>query len=67
VAKAKLHGLIVDRKESGAAGDFASLQTADEVMALVRAELGDAAAAALAAAMAQREEAEPAPNGAPRT
>jgi hypothetical protein len=28
------------------------------VLALVRAELGDAAAAALAAAMAQREEAE---------
>jgi hypothetical protein len=40
------------------AGDFASLQTAEEVMALVRAELGDAAAAALAAALA-RDEPEP--------
>ena len=58
VAKAKLHGLIVDRKESGAPGDFASLQTAEEVLALVRAELGDAAADALTAAMAQREEVE---------
>lgn len=60
IAKAKLHGLMVDRKESGAPGEFANLQTADEVLALVRAELGEAAAAALVAAMAQQEEPAPA-------
>jgi cytochrome c553 len=44
-----------------APGEFASLQTAEEVMALVRAELGDAAAAALAAAAAaSHDEPEPA-------
>lgn len=47
--------LLIDRKESGAPGDFDKMQTADKVMALVRAELGDAAAAALAAALARDE------------
>jgi len=60
IAKAKLHGLIVDRKETGQPGDFAALQTADEVLAMVRQELGEAAAAALIAAMAQDEPDKPA-------
>jgi hypothetical protein len=52
----KLVGLLVDRKESGAPGDFAALQTTDEVLAAVRQELGDEAAVALAAALAKRDE-----------
>ena len=56
VAKAKLHGLIVDRKESGAPGDFASLSSADDVLALVRKELGEQAAALLISALADQEE-----------
>lgn len=58
IAKAKLHGLIVDRKESGAPGDFQGLQSAEEVLALIRSELGAEAAALLAAALA-RQESEP--------
>ena len=50
VAKAKLHGLIVDRKETGAPGDFAGLQEQD-VIALVRKELGEQAAALLVSAL----------------
>jgi hypothetical protein len=53
VAKAKLHGLIVDRKESGAPGDFAALSTEAEVFDAVRAALGDAVADALIAALPQ--------------
>jgi hypothetical protein len=52
---AKLCGLLVDRKESGQPGDFAELQSADEVLALIRRELGDATATALAAALAQQD------------
>jgi hypothetical protein len=48
--KAKLHGLLIDRKESGLPGDFAGLQEQD-VVALVRKELGDAAAALLIASL----------------
>lgn len=47
--KAKLHGLLIDRKETGQPGDFAAAKTADEVLAAVRAELGDDAARALSA------------------
>lgn len=54
--RAKLVGLLVDRKESDAPGDFAAMQTADEVMALVRQELGEETAAALAAALAKQDE-----------
>ena len=50
---AKLVGLLVDRKESGAPGDFAALQTADDVMAVLRAELGDNAAKLLGAALSE--------------
>lgn len=46
--KAKLHGLLVERKETGAPGEFAELRSADDVLALVKAELGDGIAAALA-------------------
>lgn len=36
-----MHSLIVDRKESGAPGDFAALTTEAEVLDVVRKELGD--------------------------
>jgi len=49
MAKARLLGLIVDRKEAGKPGDFDALQSADEVIALVRSEYGDKAAEALTA------------------
>lgn len=55
IAKAKLHGLVVDRKESGGPGDFAQ-QSAAEVLELVRRELGDDTAAALAKALAAQDE-----------
>lgn len=54
--KAKLHGLLVDRKETGQPGDFAGLQTAEQVLSLLKAELGDDIAALVAAKLAQREE-----------
>jgi hypothetical protein len=59
LAKGKLHGLIVDRKESGAPGDFAGLTSADEVLALVKTELGEETAALLAAALARGTPDEP--------
>jgi len=61
---AKLTGLLVDRKESGAPGDFAGLQSAGEVLALVRAELGEETAALLTAALARRDEASALPGDA---
>jgi phage terminase small subunit len=56
---AKLVGLLVDRKESGAPGDFAGLQSADEVLALVTTELGAETAALLAKALGKQEDSEP--------
>lgn len=50
---AKLVGLLVDRKESGAPGDFAILTTPQQVLDAIRAELGDAAADVLQAAVAR--------------
>jgi len=47
--KAKLHGLLIDRKETGQPGEFQAAKTAGEVLDAVRAELGDEAARALAA------------------
>lgn len=47
--KGKLHGLLIDRKETGQPGDFQAAQTAAEVLAKVRAELGEDAARALQA------------------
>lgn len=58
---AKLVGLLVDRKESGQPGDFAGLQSASEVLALVRAELGEETAALLSAALERRGEEPSAP------
>jgi len=49
VAMGKLVGLWVERKESGQPGDFANLQSVQEVIAAVRRDLGDRAADALAA------------------
>jgi hypothetical protein len=54
---AKLVGLLVDRKEQGQPGQFANLQTESEVLELIRRELGDATATALAAALAQEDDA----------
>lgn len=51
----KEQGMFIDRKESGAPGDFAGLQSAEEVLDLVRKELGDETAALLAAALGKRE------------
>jgi hypothetical protein len=47
--QAKLVGLLVDRKESGAPGEFAGLTTPDQVIDAIRLELGEAAANALRA------------------
>ena len=59
---AKLTGLLVDRKEQGQPGEFAGLQSADDVIALVASELGADSAAALAAALAKgTEQADSAP------
>jgi hypothetical protein len=52
---AKLVGLLVDRKESGQPGDFADLQSEADVLALVRSELGDESAQALATALARAD------------
>lgn len=52
MSKAKLVGLLVDRKEHGQPGDFAKEQTAEGVLELVAKELGEETAAALRAALA---------------
>jgi hypothetical protein len=49
-SKAKLHGLMVERRETGQPGDF-STQTEAQTLELVRAELGDDAAAVLSKAL----------------
>lgn len=54
MSAARLVGLLVDRRETGDPGAFAAQSEAD-VMATVRAELGEAAAAALATALARVE------------
>jgi hypothetical protein len=53
IAKAKLHGLMVDRRETGQPGAFDKLQDAESVIALIRAELGDEIAELLIAALAK--------------
>jgi phage terminase small subunit len=55
MAQARLTGLLVERKESGAPGDFAAMETAEQVLDRVRAELGDATADALAASLARAD------------
>lgn len=49
--KAKLHGLLVDRKETGQPGDFATLTTPDAVLEAIRKEFGPDAAALLQASV----------------
>src|SRR6185503_7590186 len=51
MGKARLLGLLVDRKEHGAPGEFAPTLTAAEVLERAREELGDAAADALDVAL----------------
>lgn len=46
--KAKLHGLLVERKETGAPGDFAGMTTPEQVLDVIRSELGEDAAKLLA-------------------
>lgn len=48
MAKARLLGLIVDRKETGKPGEFENMQTTADVLQAVRVEFGDAVADALA-------------------
>jgi hypothetical protein len=52
---AKLVGLLGDRKERGEPGDFTGLQSEADVIALVRAALGEAQANTLAAALTAPE------------
>ena len=52
---AKLTGHLVDRKEIGAAGDFAGLKTVAEILDAIRGIVGDQAAAAIQAALAPSE------------
>lgn len=49
--------MFVDRRESGQPGEFAGLQSADDVLDLVRKELGAETAAVLAAALAKQDSA----------
>lgn len=61
---AKLVGLMVERKETGQPGDFASLASQEEIVAKVRADLGDDFATALAETLAKlgaSEASKPAP------
>lgn len=51
IAKGKLHGFMVDRKETGEPGAFAGLQSEADVLTAVRTELGDSAAEQLAKAL----------------
>jgi hypothetical protein len=58
---AKLHGLLVERKEVGMPGDFSALSSIEEIVAKVRAELGDGAAELMASAMGEPPKAIEAP------
>ena len=53
--QARLVGLLVDRKETGEPGRFAAVQTEEEILEMVRAELGDESAATLAAALSKHD------------
>jgi len=59
MAKARLLGLVVERKESGSPGDFANLQSVQEVIAAVAKELGPETAAALAKVLQPDQEVKP--------
>lgn len=66
MAKARLLGLIVDRKETGKPGEFESLQSVDDVVAAVRNEFGDKTADALASTLVAQQATEQASQPAPR-
>jgi hypothetical protein len=51
LGKARILGMIVDRKEVGQPGDFGALDTTQAVLALIAKELGQSVAAALQAAL----------------
>jgi hypothetical protein len=53
--KARLAGLLVDRKETGAPGDFSALQSPEAVLDAVRRELGDKVAEILQASLAPEQ------------
>jgi phage terminase small subunit len=57
VMQAKLVGLMVDRKEQGAPGEFSALD-ADQIVAKLRAERGDAVADLLVTALSKAQAAE---------
>lgn len=54
--KYKLHGLLIERKESGAPGDFQGDQTREAVLARVKAELSPELAALIEAELTKRDE-----------
>jgi hypothetical protein len=64
---AKLVGLLIDRTKTGQAGEFAVLQTEEEVLATVRAELGPASALVLAAELAKPRRGAERSRGQPRS
>lgn len=59
MSKAKLVGLLVERRESGAPGDFSGLHSEAEVMDVIRQQLGEEVAQQLAQAL-QKPAEEPA-------
>lgn len=67
MAKARLLGLIVDRKETGKPGEFESLQSVADVIEAVRTEFGDKTADALATTLVAQQAAEQASQPAART
>jgi hypothetical protein len=67
MAKARLLGLIVDRKETGKPGEFESLQSVDDVIQAVRTEFGDKTADALASTLVAQQAEQQAEQPAPRT
>jgi hypothetical protein len=65
IGKARLLGMIVDRKESGAPGEFAALDTVKAILEAARKELGNEAVIALARLVGEPVtiEATPEPSG----
>jgi hypothetical protein len=51
MGKAKITGNIIERKETGQPGDFAALDNSEQIIDLVRKEMGDTLANALQAAL----------------
>lgn len=51
----KLVGLLIDRKESGAPGDFTGLATPEQIVEAIRAELGEDAASLVQRAVTPAE------------